>query len=408
MASEKFKTTKNPKLPSQKKWYTGSIDYLRSILSPESGSLIEYNQNKTILVIDDYLPYYDKSSGSKRLFELLKIFRELNYNVIFLPDDGIATMPYYKDLLDHGIEVLISNEQHTHMDQLNKILDTIGYAWISRPALNRKYHKILQKNTRKIFDTVDLHYLRTMRQSENQNSRKLKNKALKTKKLELGLARSSQATITVTDIEKRILEDEGIRDVYVIPNIHETIAQKKQIPFEERKGILFIGGYKHEPNIDAVKWLVKDIMPSVWAELGDVPLYLLGSDPTEEVLQLASNKVFVPGYLNDVGEFFLSSRLFVAPLRYGAGMKGKIGQSLEYGLPIVSTTIGTEGMNLTDEINVLTANDSHTFAEKIISLYCNNQKWDKIRQESSASISSYSPENVKIQLKQLFEKLANI
>ena len=106
--------------------------------------------------------------------------------------------------------------------------------------------------------------------------------------------------------------------------------------------------YKHKPNVDAVTWLIREIMPIVRKKLGDIPVYLLGSYPTPEICSLNSNTVFVPGYLADVNPYFINSRIFVAPLRYGAGMKGKIGQSLEYGLPIVSTSIGVEGMNLVD------------------------------------------------------------
>lgn len=400
------------------KWHAGKLDYLKyirrskglkgvlkSILSADSSATQSQDSKKTILVIDDYVPYYDKSSGSKRLFELLKLLKELDLNIIFLPDDGKATLPYYKELLNMGIEVLVSTAQSTNIAQLKRRTDSITYAWISRPALNRKYHKILHKNTKKIFDTVDLHYLRMLRQAENQDSPKLKKRALKTKALELGLARSSQATLTVTEIEKNILENEGIQHVYVIPNVHETVIHKQVIPFEKREGILFIGGYKHEPNTDAVKWLVQEIMPLVWDKLGNVPLYLLGSDPNQEVLQLASENVLVPGYLNDVSDYFFSSRIFVAPLRYGAGMKGKIGQSLEYGLPVVSTVIGTEGMDLTDGKNVLVADDHITFAEKIILLYQNQELWNKIRSESSLSIQRYSPENVKMQLQSLFKSI---
>ena len=105
--------------------------------------------------------------------------------------------------------------------------------------------------------------------------------------------------------------------------------------------------------------------------------------------------------MQDVSDFFLNSRIFVAPLRYGAGMKGKIGQSLEYGLPIVSTTIGTEGMNLIDGINVSCADDTLGFANKMIELYENEQLWSKIQQNSTQSLIAYTPDKVRQQLKDL-------
>jgi glycosyltransferase involved in cell wall biosynthesis len=361
-------------------------------------------EKKTILIIDDYIPYHDKSSGSKRLFEITKLLKDLNLNVIFLPNDGLPTEPYYSELIELGINVLLNNPSRKHLiSDLKSLLPYVDYAWISRPLLNNTYQKLIKQNSKAkiIFDTVDLHYIRMLRQADNESNEKLKRKALQTKNLEVALAHAADATLTVTETEKLILEAENINNVFVIPNIHELRTPSVPISFKNRKGIVFIGGYKHEPNIDAVKWLIDEIMPLVWDKLGQIPVYLLGSNPTTEILNLAKENVIVPGYLQDVDNFFLNSRIFVAPLRYGAGMKGKIGQSLEYGLPIVSTTIGTEGMNLTDGINVLSADDTFGFANKMIELYQDEQLWIKIQQNSTKSISAYTPDKVKEQLKDL-------
>src|SRR3546814_18540099 len=99
-------------------------------------------------------------------------------------------------------------------------------------------------------------------------------------------------------------------------------------------------------------------MPLTWEQRPEMELTLLGSDPTDEILACKSSRVHVPGYVEDVTPYFNASRIFVAPLRYGAGMKGKIGHSLEYGLPVVTTTVGAEGMGLVHENNVLINGDS--------------------------------------------------
>ncbi|MFA6275474.1 MAG: glycosyltransferase [Pedobacter sp.] len=361
---------------------------------------------KTILVIDENLPQHDKSSGSKRIFELTKIFKSMGLNVIFFPADGLQISPYDQLLKELEIDLVI-NEKKQMLKTLQSLLKYIDYAWISRPMLNKSFQKIVKKNkkTKIIFDTVDLHYIRLLRQSENEKDEKLYRRALKFKKLELRLAKNANATITVTELEQQILENEKINHVFTIPNIHELHQAPKEISYEERHGILFIGGYKHEPNIDAVKWLINEIMPIVWRKLENVPVYLLGSYPTDEVLNLSSSLVVVPGYLNDVSDFFYSSRVFVAPLRYGAGMKGKIGQSLEFSLPIVTTTIGAEGMNLIHGENVIIADDVKEFAHQIIELYENQQLWGKIKSNAANSILNYSAEKVKLQLTNLFISL---
>lgn len=367
------------------------------------------NEGKqTILVIDDDLPQHDKSSGSKRLFELLKLLKTLHFNIVFFPNDGLATEPYQKDLENLQIGIFLAGTgKSDQFVPLAALLPKIDFVWISRPLLNHKFQHFVRKNStaKIIFDTVDLHYVRMLRQADEENNQKLRSKALKTKKLELALAASANATVVVTDVEKAMLEAEGITNVHTIPNVHEIKQLTNEFAFEMREGIVFIGGYKHEPNVDAVKWLVNEIMPIVWRELKDVQVFLLGSHPPLEVQNLAGNLVHVPGYLEDVSNYFNTSRLFVAPLRYGAGMKGKIGQSLEFGLPIVTTSIGAEGMDLIDGEQVSIANTTQEFANKIITLYEDSQLWHHLKANATTSIMRYSPANVKTMLSKLLNQL---
>lgn len=364
---------------------------------------------QAISVIDSYLPFFDKESGSNRLFQLLKIFQELNYHVAFLPHDGKCVEPYYRILTAKlGIPVIYNYSGKKQFKQaIFDLINRTNILWISRPNLNLKYQYLVKyfPRIKWIYDTVDLHYVRLFRQAESELKPKLIKKALKIKKLELALATAANATIAITDVEKEVLALEGVKNLYVIPNVHGIKEVTQPVAFNERKGIVFIGGYKHKPNVDAVLWLVREIMPIVRKKLGDIPVYLLGSYPTSEICSLNSNTVFVPGYLADVNPYFMNSRIFVAPLRYGAGMKGKIGQSLEYGLPIVSTSIGAEGMNLIDGENVLIANDTHTFADKIIQLYEDQDIWHHIKENSIKSLTNYTPRVVSKTLQNLFNDL---
>jgi glycosyltransferase involved in cell wall biosynthesis len=360
---------------------------------------------QTISVIDSYLPFFDKESGSNRLFQLLKIFQKLNYHVNFIPNDGKYVAPYYRILTGQlGIPVVYNYCGRKHFKRtIFNMINRTEILWISRPNLNLKYQYLLKyfAGLKWIYDTVDLHYVRLFRQAASEMKPKLLKKGLKIKKLELALASAANATIAITEVEKDLLALEGIKNLYVIPNVHDVKEINEPVPFAERKGIVFIGGYKHKPNIDAVIWLVKEIMPIVRQRLGDIPVYLLGSYPTMEVCSLASDTVFVPGYLADVNPYFMNSRIFVAPLRYGAGMKGKIGQSLEFGLPIVSTAIGVEGMNLVHNTEVLIADDTESFANQIIHLYEDQAIWEKIKCNSLDAIRTYSPQMVGEKLQSL-------
>ncbi len=370
----------------------------------------KYQGNKTILVIDTYMPCYDKESGSRRLFQLIKIFKELNYHVIFAADNGVKAEPYTSELQNLQVEVLYTQDGYGVIpeDQIKPRLPLIDLAWICRPELNEKYLPMMreQSQIKVIYDTIDLHYLRLKRAwelSPEDNGDKV-GEWLDMQARELKIAHQADLTITVTTVEQKILQEQGINKVAVVPNLHlPYLGKNKQ--FHERHNILFIGSYTHPPNIDAVLWLCEAIMPLVWEKIPEVTVTLLGSNPTEEVIALQSDKVKVPGYISDVSSYFLNHRVFVSPLRYGAGMKGKIGQSLEYSLPVISTDIGIEGMNLTPGKNILIANNAERFAAQIIRLYQDETLWQKLAANAKDALSPFTPEVVKNSLIQQLKLL---
>ncbi|MEO1341959.1 MAG: glycosyltransferase family 4 protein, partial [Cyanobacteria bacterium J06635_13] len=146
-----------------------------------------------------------------------------------------------------------------------------------------------------------------------------------------------------------------------------------------------------------------------WQSMPELSVTLLGSNATEKVFALESDeRVKVTGYIADVTPYFLSHRVFVAPLRYGAGMKGKIGQSLEYGLPIVSTAIGIEGMNLTNAENVLEADRAEEFARAIIRLCQEPNLWQKLADNSDSALSPFSAPSVRQKIQQKFDSLVKV
>ena len=221
---------------------------------------------------------------------------------------------------------------------------------------------------------------------------------------ELKMAHQADLTITVTPVEQQLLQQQAVKQVAVIPNIHHPYQGR--IPsFSERSGILFIGSYNHPPNIDAVLWLCQEIMPLVWQQAPQLKVTLLGNNPNAEVVALKSDRINVTGYIDDVTPYFLSHQLSVSPLRYGAGMKGKIGHSLEYGLPVVSTSIGTEGMNLVPNQDILEANDTKGFARQILLLSNNETLWTQLSHNARSAIKSYTTEVIQENLHQILEDL---
>ncbi|WP_192350919.1 glycosyltransferase [Algoriphagus sp. Y33] len=369
---------------------------------------------KRLLFVDNIIPAHDKNSGSFRAYQLIRMLRELEYHVTFIPDDANRTEPYFTDMVKMGVEVLYRYPNRPAMiRELNATLEKCDLIWISRPEMNMGFRWLFKKfpNAKWVYDTIDLHHLRLQRQSQQSGDENLMAEAERVKKDELEIAEAADLTLTVTWDEKVLLEKEGILNVSVVPNIHDPIDISSGFPFDRREGILFIGAYDHPPNIDAALWLVNEIMPEVWKVLPSLKLTLLGSKPTSEISSLANNLVSVPGYVPDVSDYFHTHRLFVAPLRFGAGMKGKIGQSLAYKLPIVTSNIGAEGMNLIDGKNVLIAHTKEEYASKIIMSYESKDLWTTLSMNSHRAIEQYSFPNIKknihILLRNLLESPQN-
>lgn len=381
-------------------------DLVARSLDDDTNARILLNSN-TVLFIDIGLPEYDRDSGSLRAFYLLKLLRELGMHVIVVPRKGQAASPYFEELINLGIEVLYGfPDRKGMMKELTALLPSVDICWICRPQLNAEFEWIFEANPmiKWVFDTIDLHYVRLAREAELFKTKKLMRKSARFKKLELAIASKADLTLTVTDDERKLLKEQGVKNVAVIPNIHESHHLTEYPEFSQREGLLFIGSYHHPPNVDAVKWLVEEIMPIVW-ERHRIPVTLLGNAPGKEVKALETDLVKVPGYVKDIEPYFANHRVFVAPLRYGAGMKGKIGQSLAYKLPIVTTAIGAEGVGLTHGLDVLIAEDKESFAQQIIQVYMDGQLWRELASNSEKVLSSYRPDQIKGKLQALIEGL---
>ena len=191
-------------------------------------------------------------------------------------------------------------------------------------------------------------------------------------------------TIVHSDYEKEVLARTIPESaVYVFPWIVDTKPVEKS--FDERSGIAFLGGYGHPPNVDAVLYFVEKIWPKIHAARPDMIFYVYGSRTPKELLDLDGKmNVRVIGYLDDLNECFGNIRVSVAPLRYGAGLKGKVAMAMSYGVPGVATSCAAEGMLLKDGENILVRDDEDEFAKAVLQLYDDKQLWNRL---SAASLS---------------------
>jgi GT2 family glycosyltransferase/glycosyltransferase involved in cell wall biosynthesis len=360
----------------------------------------------TILIVDSYVPMYDRDAGSARLMEVLRILREADFQVFFLGDNYAAHQPYTGELQALGVGVLHHTDGGMSMHEaLEMVLPMLDLAWICRPELFEKYEPLVRRNaaTKVLYDTIDLHFVRKRREWELHGGDESVWKALE--RIELAAARTADATIVVTEVERGLLVDRGIGSVHVVPTLHEPIAVDGR-RFADTAGLLFIGGYSHTPNVDAAIWLCNDIMPRVWEKHPEIVVTLLGSNPTAEISALASSRVSVPGYVHDVEPYFTSARLFVAPLRFGAGMKGKVGHALSYGLPTILTDVAAEGFELGTASPCLHANDAQSFADAILRAYDDPALWAKLSERASAAIAPFGRAVVGPRLTDMLQELS--
>jgi GT2 family glycosyltransferase len=364
---------------------------------------------RIILVIDSYVPLYDREAGSQRMLHVLKLLRVAGFNIIFLPDNYAAMQPYTAELQQMGIEVLHHVDGGlTQREALDSVLPIVDYVWISRPDLYEKYAPLVRRSAklRVIYDTVDLLHVRKRREAELRGTGD--EEWRRWHAIETRAATSADATVVVTPQERRIVEELGARSVYVVPTIHE-VAGAGNRRFEDRSGLLFIGNYNHPPNVDAVQWLCQEVMPIVWAALPEVSVALVGANPTPKVQALRSKRVRVTGYVRDLEPYLRECRLFVAPLRFGAGMKGKIGHALQYALPVVTTPVGAEGMGLRNGENAIIADaQAQAFASAILSLYGDAEGWQRLSDAAAATLQPFTPQAVMPQLRALFAELDSL
>jgi GT2 family glycosyltransferase/glycosyltransferase involved in cell wall biosynthesis/SAM-dependent methyltransferase len=330
-----------------------------------------------VLVVDHRVPAPDRDSGSLRMWNMLENLRELGCCVSFMPDDGSPYEPYGRELQARGIQLLYGSPPiGPHLAAMEAGLSLVI---LSRPYVAARYiHSIREHAPRALlaYDTVDLHHLREERRVRAAGGADYR-VAGAFRELELALARAADVTLVVSAEEHSHLA-EVIPDVWaeVIPNAN-TLGTETPA-WDVRSGLLFVGGFAHTPNTDAVIHLVEDVMPLVWRDLPDVTLTVVGADAPPSVTALASDGVEVVGWVPDLGPLLRKSLASVAPLRYGAGLKGKVTQSLAAGLPVVSTGIGAEGLDVTHGQELLIGDDPVALAEGIIRLHRDPELWQRL------------------------------
>jgi glycosyltransferase involved in cell wall biosynthesis len=315
-----------------------------------------------------------------RMVNLMRVLGELGCQVSFLPDNRAWFERYTPALQEIGVEALyhpfvsdpvaLFRERGREFDAIVLSRHYVAAGYIGLARLHAPQAKL-------VFDTVDLHYLREQRAAELSGKADLAAHAASTRAQELRIMRDCDTTLVVSPVEREVLAADApdVR-VEVLSNVHEIHGCRR--PFGERRDLVFVGGFQHPPNTDAVTWFVTEIFPRVRAAIDGVRFHVIGSKVPGEIEALASDDVLVHGFVEDIAPYMDGCRVSVAPLRYGAGVKGKVNLAMSYGLPVVATPCAVEGMHVDEGVDVLVAGDAEAFADAIVRLYDDETLWNSL------------------------------
>jgi len=350
----------------------------------------------------------DRDAGSLRMYNLLKIFKALSWQVTFAVSDLLSSLAQRNFLQAIGVNVLEKDAVDSieaHLQQYGQKYDLVI---ISALSVALKYLSSIRKhapNAQLVFDTTDLQHVREYRRARVTGEGGWLQIAMRSKKWELAAVNAADCTWVVSPTEKAVLERAcpGAK-VHILSIIQDVYGSAQ--PFSERKGVVFIGSFPHHPNADALQYFVEKIHPLLKEQINDEIIHVIGPEPPDWLQKLATNKLHITGYVPDVKPYFDRCKLSIAPLRYGAGVNGKVILSMSYGVPVVASSVAAEGIPLTKGDDILVADDPVTFSQAIGELYHNEQLWNQLSKNGLKIINEhYSIETNRFRLVEILQDL---
>lgn len=344
------------------------------------------SKKKIALLVDALIPAFDRGAGSRAIYQYVKFFLNSNYHVILLPDNFVRS-DYAAHYEQMGVEVLYGDWYRLNWQQWVTVnAEEFDLIFLHLPYVGIKYIDFMRENTKAkiLYYGADLHFLREQRQYEITGDETLLESSAKWCEIELELMRKADCALYPSVVEEAYIKQlDPTINIMTLPMYVLEPPVRQTYDIESRKGLLFVGGFTHNPNTDAMLWFAEEVFPKILAQYPDMVLHIVGNKPPREVEDLASENIIVHGFVSEerLDELYNECRLAIAPLRYGAGMKGKVIEAMEKGVPIVTTDIGAEG--LSNSSNMLEiANEADEIAAAVCRLYDNADRISQMREAS--------------------------
>ena len=391
------------------------------LFPPYTEILPQAHPLRPILFIAPNLPFPDRGGTDFRLFHILQGTLKAGYPISFFSlyerdllaarlGKGTEFLEYEKSLKELPLSHLFYGIRAFQRFLKNQpdAFSAIFIIWPKTVQATLPTIKRYAPSVPVIYDMCDYHARRLQREGELHSDPRILSRAKEFKMIESEAARSTNLTLAISNEEKELfLSDNPSVNIDVLGNYFDFSSEPVPGP-EERKGLLFVGSFVHAPNTDAVLWFAREIYPLIKQTGASVPFHIVGNHPPPEVQSLPEKDpdIVVHGWVPDLTELFRSTRVFVAPIRYGAGVKGKVGLAMSKGLPVVTTPIGAEGMGLTPGTDCEVTDSPEEFAQKTIHLLSDTHHWSRLSVQGQRHANkNSSTEALPEKMKQIFESL---
>jgi len=318
--------------------------------------------------IDDTVPTPDQDAGSNAAVEHMRALMALGYKVTFLPADNMSRIdPYTSNLQKLGVECPYHPFFWSVEEVFRKAANKPDVVYLHRYSNASKYAAMVRRyfpDCRIVYNVADLHFLRMERQAEIDPGSMSAGEAATQRRGEVSAMLNVDSVIVHSPVEAELLR--GLEPSLTVEVVPWTVrARPSPVPFAARSGTAYVGGFGHPPNLDAVRYLVGEILPLLKPRAPDCTTYLVGSKMPDEIMHMRGPGVMPLGFVPVLADILHKLRCTVVPLRYGAGIKGKVLESFAHGLPCVMSEVAAEGLELPEDLAWLVARSPEEFAEKI-------------------------------------------
>jgi GT2 family glycosyltransferase len=333
------------------------------------------------LVIDHKTPEPDNDAGSYAALQEMRLLQKLGFKLTFVPQNLAYLGNYTQHLQRQGVECLYAPYQSSIEETIRRRGPEFDIFYITRYKVAAAFIDEIRASAPRakiVFCNADLHFLREIRAAILGKSSDALSAALATRDAELAVMRRVDVTLSYSETEAAVILSHNLDSTKVARCPWVVEVAQETPPFAARSGVAFLGGFQHAPNEEAVRLFVEDIMPKLRLARPGLTLHIYGSHIGETIRRLASDDVVVEGYVDDVAEVYDRHRIFIAPLRSGAGLKGKVAGALAAGAPTVMTSLAAEGIGVSRGVEAIVVDAVNDWVDAIVSLYDDEARWTEM------------------------------